>query len=89
MTALLKDKSKIKIERKPRVQYPVGESLKRIREPSKNAVVDLGKSAIDTSKTGTGTIGQSQAQTQSQTQDQQKKTDPRFFIKKDADMKKE
>ena len=32
MSALLKAKYKIKIERKPRVQYPVSESLKRIRE---------------------------------------------------------
>ena len=32
MTALLKAKSKIKIERKPRKQYDVSQSLKRIRE---------------------------------------------------------
>ena len=31
MSALLKAKSKIKVQRKPRVQYDVGQSLKRIR----------------------------------------------------------
>ena len=33
MTALLKAKSKVKIQRKPRVQYEDGESLKRMRNP--------------------------------------------------------
>ena len=35
MSALLKAKSKIKIERKPKVQYEVGASLKRMREAPK------------------------------------------------------
>ena len=33
MSALLKAKSKIKIQRKPRVQYDVAPTLKRIRDP--------------------------------------------------------
>ena len=35
MSALLKAKSKIKIQRKPRVKYEVGDSLKRMRDPPK------------------------------------------------------
>ena len=35
MSALLKAKSKIKVQRKPRVQHEVGISLKRLREGPK------------------------------------------------------
>ena len=52
MTALLKSKSKIKIQRKPRVQYEVAPTLKRMRNPQQQVTPQ----------------NLSQAQTQSQTQ---------------------
>ena len=54
MSALLKAKSKIKIQRKPRVQYEVGPSLKRMREAPKQissqtaSSINLGQSQIQT-----------------------------------------
>ena len=71
MTALLKAKSKIKIERKPRVQYPVKESLKRLREPPKTVVVNTDKSVANTVGGNSGTSGtnaDSQGQSQAKTQ---------------------
>ena len=62
MTALLKQKSKIKIERKPRVQYPVGESLKRIRDPPKPA------KATNGTNQGLNLPNADQSQSQAQTQ---------------------
>ena len=101
MTALLKAKSKIKIERKPRVQYPVGESLKRLRDPPKSTATNTGKPPANTIplnsgtiSTNTSTMGQSifganlsQAQTQAQTQSQPKKIQPKILEKFDVQMK--
>ena len=76
MSALLKAKSKIKTQRKPRVQYEVSQSLKRIRDVQKPTTQTAGQ--ISSSN-------QSQAQTQAQTQSQSppKKIQPSILEKFD------